>query len=121
MTQDNERERSAYEGLMSLPDPTLQPERVLWLHVLAQAMIDGSSRNKEIKDEVRAWRNSEDFEILCGMAGVNATHVGYALDAILRDRNPKRAFKKAMSFRFLIRTYIDSNRGDIDKQKGLEK
>lgn len=113
-----QKERSAYEALFSLPDPTLSSERVLWLHVLAQALIDGSSRNKEIKTEVREWRNSQDFEIVCGNAGINPAYVSYALDAILRDRNPKRAFKKAMQFRFLVRTYIDSNRGEVDKVRG---
>lgn len=113
-----QREHSSYAALFSLPDPVLQPERILWLHVLAQAMIDGSSRNKDIKKDVREWRDSEDFEIVCGNAGINPEYVSYALDAILRDRNPKRAFKKAMSFRFLIRTYIDSNRGDVDKGRG---
>ena len=115
------KERSAYEALFSLPDPTLQPERVLFMHVLAQALIDASSRDREIKRDVIAWRNSEDFEVVCGMAGMSVEHVSHALDAILRDKQPKRAFKKAMSFRFLIRTYIDSHRGSIDKDKGLEE
>ena len=91
------------------------------MHVLAQAIIDAASLNKEIKKDVAAWRKSEDFEIVCGMAGVNYLHTSYAVDAILKDRNHKRAFKKAMSFRFLIRSYIDSNRGDIDKTRGLDK
>lgn len=116
-----QKERSSYELLMTLPDPLLQPEQVLWLHVLAQSCIDASSRNKEIRKEVAAWHKSEDFEIVCGMAGVNPVHVSHVFSAILKDRNLKRAFKNAMSFRFLIRTYIDSNRGDIDKHKRLDK
>lgn len=114
------KEQSSYAKLFDFPDPTLQPERVLWLHVTAQALIDASSRNREIKRGVIDWYNSEDFEIVCGMAGISHTYVSHALNAILRDKNPKRAFKKAMSFRFLIRTYIDSHRGWVDKNKGLE-
>lgn len=112
------KEQSSYAALESMPDSVQQPEQVLWLHVIAQALIDASSRNREIKTGVRTWRNSEDFEIVCGMAGVSPVYIRYALDAILRDKNPKRAFKKAMAFRFLIRSYIDSNRGEIDKQRG---
>lgn len=114
------QEHSSYAKLFDFPDPTLQPERILWLHVIAQALIDASSRDREIKLDTIAWHNSEDFEVVCGMAGISAEYVSYALDAILRDKNPKRAFKKAMSFRFLIRTYIDSHRGSADKHKGLE-
>lgn len=112
---------SAYESLFNFPDPVLQPEQVLWLHVIAQALIDASSRNKEIKLEVVDWRASEDFETVCGMAGVSPAYISHALNAILRDKSPKRAFKKAMSFRFLIRSYIDANRGDVDKNRGVEK
>lgn len=111
-------EHSNYAKLFAFPDPTLQPEKVLWLHVIAQAVIDASSRNREIKRGVKDWHNSEDFEIVCGMGGINPEYVSYALGAVLRDKNPKRAFKKAMQFRFLIRTYIDSHRGDVDKQRG---
>lgn len=118
---DMQKEHSSYEFLFTLPDSVLQAEQVLWLHVVAQALIDASSTIKEIKYGVVVWRDSEDFDLICGMAGVNTEHVRHVLNAILRDRNPKRAFKKAMTFRFLVRTYIDSHRGEVDKQRGLEK
>jgi hypothetical protein len=103
---------------MTLPDPTLQPERVLWLHVMAQAVIDATSRDRAIRKEVSDWIAHEDFEIVCGMAGLDTAHIRYAISALLKDRNRKRAFKKAMEFRFLVRTYVESHTGDVDKKRG---
>ena len=103
---------------MTLPDPTLQPERVLWLHVMAQAVIDATSRDRAIRKEVSDWISHEDFEIVCGMAGLDPAHIRYAISALLKDRNRKRAFKKAMEFRFLVRTYVESHTGDVDKKRG---
>jgi hypothetical protein len=115
------REQSSYVKLMDLPDPTLQPERVLWLHVIAQAMIDAASKDRAIKREVKAWLEVEDFGVVCGMAGMQESWVRNAISAILRDRNQRRAFKKAMTFRFLVRSFVDKHTGDIDKRKGLEE
>jgi hypothetical protein len=109
---------SAYKPLESMPDPTLQPERVLWLHVTAQAVIDAASRDRAIKREVAEWVKHEDFEIVCGMAGIEPSYVSHLISALLKDRNRKRAFKKAMEFRFLVRTYVESHTGDIDKRRG---
>lgn len=116
--KNSDHEPSAYRHLESMPDPTLQPERVLWLHVMAQAVIDATSRDRHIKKEVRDWLEDEDFEIVCGMAGLDHLHMGHAISALLKDRNRKRAFKKAMEFRFLVRTYVESHTGDIDKRRG---
>lgn len=110
--------QSSYAFLMTLPDPTLQPERVLWLHVMAQAVIDATSRDRAIRREVSDWIAHEDFEIVCGMAGLDPAHIRYAISALLKDRNRKRAFKKAMEFRFLVRTYVESHTGDVDKKRG---
>lgn len=114
------KEHSSYAALFTMPDSTLQPERVLWLHVTAQAMIDAASKDRRIKREVKHWLESEDFEIVCGMAGMQESWVRNAINAILRDRNQKRAFKKAMTFRFLVRSFVDRHTGDVDKRKGLE-
>lgn len=113
-----QEEHSAYKALLSMPDPTLQPERVLWLHVMAQAVIDATSRDRAIRKEVSDWIAHEDFEIVCGMAGLDPAHIRYAISALLKDRNRKRAFKKAMEFRFLVRTYVESHTGDVDKKRG---
>lgn len=109
---------SAYKPLESMPDPVLQPERVLWLHVTAQAVIDATSRDRAIRREVADWIDDEDFEVVCGMAGLDPAHMRHAISALLRDRNRKRAFKKAMEFRFLVRTFVESHMGDIDKRRG---
>ena len=109
------KEHSGYALLFTLPDSGLQPERVLWLHVTAQAMIDASSRNKELRQEIADWVESEDFEIVCGMASLQIDHMRYAFKAILADNNLKRAFKRAMDFRFMVRTFVESHTGDIDK------
>ena len=114
MTEEN----SGYALLFTLPDSGLQPERILWLHVVAQAMIDAASRNPEIRQEVADWVDSEDFEVVCGMATLHLDHIRYAFKAILADRNLKRAFKRAMDFRFMVRTFVEAHTGDIDKNKG---
>ena len=111
-------EHSSYALLFTLPDSGLQPERVLWLHVVAQALIDASSRNKDLRQETSEWVDSEDFEIVCGMASLHLDHMRYAFKAILSDNNLKRAFKRAMDFRFMVRTFVESHTGEIDKNKG---
>lgn len=118
MMQD---EHSSYALLFTFPDSILQPERVLWLHVVAQAMIDASSRDASIRDEVAEWVDSEDFETVCGMASLHLGHMRYAFKATLADKDLKRAFKRAMDFRFMVRTFIDSHTGNIDKERRLTK
>lgn len=93
----------------------MQPEQVLYLHVLAQAVIDASSRDKTMRKGISLWTKHEDYITVCENAGVNPEVCRKLIAGILRERNKKKAFKKAMSFRFLIRSYIDSNRGSIDK------
>lgn len=110
-----QKEPSSYAFLFTLPDPVLQPERVLWLHVIAQAVIDASSRDRAIKKEIFEWVDTEDFEVVCGMGGVLPEHISHIIHAILEDRNRKRAFKHAMEFRFLVRTYVESHTGSVDK------
>ena len=111
-------EHSSYALLFTLPDSGLQPERVLWLHVVAQALLDASSRNKDLRQETADWVDSEDFEVVCGMASLHLDHMRYAFKAILSDNNLKRAFKRAMDFRFMVRTFVESHTGEIDKNKG---
>lgn len=108
-------EKSAYKPLESLPDSVMQPEQVLYLHVLAQALIDASSRDKTMRKGISLWTKHDDFVVVCENAGVNPQVCKKLIAGILRERNKKKAFKKAMSFRFLVRTYINSNRGSIDK------
>jgi hypothetical protein len=111
-----QKENSAYAKLMTMPDPVLQPERILWLHVVAQALIDVTSKRREIKEEVTDWMATEDFEIVCGMAGLSVLYMHNLFTSLASDRNKKRAFKKAMEFRFLLRTYVESNIGEVDKR-----
>lgn len=111
-------EHSSYALLFTFPDSGLQPERVLWLHVVAQLLIDASSRNKILRQETAEWVDSEDFEIVCGMASLQIDHMRYAFKAILADRNHKRAFKRAMDFRFMVRAFVESHTGSIDKDRG---
>lgn len=107
---------SAYEGLMHLNGTALSNERILWLHVVAQLLIDVTSKRKDIKGDVVEWMATEDFEIVCDMAGLDPVYMHRLFSALGRDRNKKRAFKKAMEFRFLLRTYVESNIGEIDKR-----
>ncbi len=109
--------QSAYKPLESMPDPVLQPERVLFLHVVAQSVIDAASKNKAIKREVALWIDHEDFEIVCGAAGVDPIIIKSLIIKILRDRNRKRAFHLAMKFRFSVRSFIELHVGDADKDR----
>lgn len=115
-----QKDPSSYALLFTLPDSVLQPERVLWLHVIAQALIDAASRDKEIRQEIIDWIDTEDFEVVCGMAGMQPSYVRHAANAILAEKNQRKAFKKAMNFRFLVRSYVDSHMGEIDKRKDLK-
>ena len=115
------KEHSSYAALFSLPDATLQPERVLWLHVIAQALIDAASKDRRIKREVKQWLQLEDFEVVCGMAGMQESWVRSAINAILSTKKQKEAFKKAMQFRFLVRSFVDRHTGTVDKRSGLEE
>jgi hypothetical protein len=118
MQNDNSRHaQSAYKPLESMPDPILQPERVLWLHVTAQAVIDAASKNKAIRKEVLDWIEDEDFEVVCGAAGVDHILIKALIIKILRDKNRKRAFHLAMKFRFSVRSFIELHTGDIDKDR----
>ena len=97
----------------------LLPEQILWSHVVAQAVIDAASKDKQIKQDVIEWSQSEDFEVVCGMAGMQAAHVLSVITTVAREKRHKRAFKKAMAFRFLVRMYIDANSGEVDKKRSL--
>jgi hypothetical protein len=52
------------------------------------------------------------------MAGIEPAYISQLISALLRDRNRKRAFKKAMEFRFLVRAYVESHTGEVDKRRG---
>lgn len=112
-----QKEHSAYSLLGSDPDPVMQPEQVLWIHVVCQSLIDASLNNKEIKKEVADWSESEDFDIVCGMAGVSPSYVKRQIDKIISCGSFKEGFAIAMQFRFLMRTYIESHRAGIDKER----
>lgn len=113
-----QKEPSSYALLFDNPGTSLTNERVLWLHVTAQALIDASSRDKELRQEIAEWVESEDFEVVCGMASLHLEHMRYAFKAILADKNLKRAFKRAMDFRFMVRSFVESHTGEIDKDRG---
>ena len=115
---NRDKDPSVYSALLTNPGTSLTGERILWLHCVCQALIDATSRDRAIRSEVAEWVGGEDFETVCGMAGIDPVHISNAFSALLRDRNRKRAFKKAMEFRFLVRTYIESHTGDIDKRRG---
>jgi hypothetical protein len=112
----DEKEPSVYAALMNSPGLSLTSERILWLHVVCQLLIDASSRRKDLRQETADWVESEDFEIVCGMAGLHIEHMRHAFNAILADKDHKRAFKRAMDFRFMVRAFVERHTGDIDKE-----
>lgn len=112
-------EPSIYEPLTNGEDTIFTPEQRLWISVVMQSAIDAASTNKKVKREVIQWLSSEDFEVVCGMAGMSPTQVRHDLNAILAADTQKAAFRKAMDFRFLIRSYIEQNMGEADKDREL--
>lgn len=110
-----QKEESIYAALFDQPGTSLTSERILWLHVLAQALIDSSLSNREVRNDAVNWVGAEDFEEVCNFAGVDPLFMHSLFDLVSGDRNKKRAFKKAMQFRFLVRTFIENNMGFVDK------
>lgn len=108
---------SIYDLLQDLPDSVFTPEQRLWISVVMQAAIDAASTHNRIRKEVVEWLGSDDFEVVCGAAGMSPVQVSHDINAILAADTPQLAFRKAMSFRFLIRSYIEDNLGEIDKDK----
>lgn len=110
------KEESAYKALM-VHDTIWTPERSLWCSVVGQAVIDAASTDHQIRTEVREWLESEDFPVVCGMAGMRPEHIKGILVPILADKDTKRAFRKAMTFKIILRNWIDSHYGEIDRKK----
>ena len=112
---------SLYAPLFDDPDPILQQEQRLWISVVMQAAIDAASTNARVKRGVIKWLAHDDFELVCDMAGMSPRYVSYAINAVLAAESQSVAFRKAMSFRFLVRSYIDDNLGDVDKEKNTDR
>lgn len=112
-------EESAYKALMRDPGTSLSSERILFLHVLAQALIDTTVGNKEVRKEAVDWIGTEDFEAVCDFAGTDVQEMHRLFRKVSKMRNKKKAFAMAMHFRFTIRTYIDRHIGKIDKQRAI--
>lgn len=108
---------SIYDLLEDLPDSVFTPEQRLWISVVMQAAIDAASTHARIRLDVMDWMRSDDFDVVCGMAGMSPVQVRYDINAILTSETPQSAFRKAMAFRFLIRSYVENNLGDADKSK----
>ena len=113
-------EGSIYEPLAKGDDTIFTPEQRLWISVVMQCAIDAASTNPKIKREVVEWMRSDDFEIVCDMAGMSHLQVRHDINAILAAPTQTAAFKRAMAFRFLIRSYIEDNLGEIDKGKNTD-
>lgn len=113
-------EESIYRPLEDDPDSVFQPEQRLWISVVMQAAVDAASTHRKIKRDVITWLGSDDFEIVCDMAGMSPVQVRHDVNAILAAPTPQIAFRKAMAFRFLIRRYIDDNLGEVDKGRDTE-
>lgn len=114
MTQ---KRSSVYAELFKLPDPVWAPERSLWCSVIGQTVIDAASTDREIRTEVREWLESEDFPVVCGMAGMRKEHIRMVLVEILAEPDCKKAFRKAMTFKIILRNWIDSHYGEIDRKR----
>jgi predicted ATP-grasp superfamily ATP-dependent carboligase len=110
-------EQSIYEPLAKGDDTIFTPEQRLWISVVMQSAIDAASTNPKIKREVVEWMRSDDFEIVCDMAGMSHIQVRTDINKILGAKSQQDAFRKAMAFRFLVRSYIEDNLGEVDRGK----
>lgn len=108
-------ENSIYEPLTKGEDTVFTPEQQLWISVVMQAVIDAASTHAKLKRDVVNWIGSDDFEIVCDMAGMSPVQVRHTINAILAADTQQIAFRKAMAFRFLIRSYVEDNLGEADK------
>jgi hypothetical protein len=108
---------SIYSPIIKLHDATLSSEQRLWISVVMQAAVDAASTNPEIKLEVINWMASDNFEMVCDMAGMSIPQVRHDLNATLAASDPKKSFRLAMSFRFLVRSFIEDNLGEVDKHR----
>jgi hypothetical protein len=111
---------SIYDPLEDLPDSVFTPEQRLWISVVMQAAIDAASTHTRIKRDVIIWMRSDDFEVVCDMAGMSPIEVKKHLISILAEDTTEKSFRLAMAFRFLIRRYIDDNIGDVDRDRDQE-
>lgn len=113
-------EDSIYAPLTKGDDTIFTPEQRLWISVVMQSAIDAASTNAKIKREIVEWMRSDDFEIVCDMAGMSHLRVRHDINAILAADTQHLAFKRAMAFRFLIRSYIEDNLGEVDKSRNTD-
>ena len=109
-------EQSVYAPLMT-HDPVWTPERSLWCAVVGQTVIDAASTDAEIRQEVVDWLESEDFPLVCGMAGLWPHQIRGVIVGILENPDKKAAFRNAMSFKIVLRNFVESHYGDVDKSK----
>lgn len=108
---------SVYELLTRGSDTLLPPEQRLWISVVLQAAIDAASSHAEIRRDVVLWLACEDFEEVCGMAGMSPVQISHEINAILASPDTSTAYRRAMTFRFAVRRYVEFNLGEADKNR----
>lgn len=86
-----------------------------------QGVIDAASTNIELRDEIREWVGTEDYDAVIEMSGMNPIVVRQKFDEILNEKTHNGAFRKAMKFRYAVKAYL-TRVGGISKQdkKDLE-
>lgn len=80
-----------------------------------QGVIDAASTNPELKEEIREWVGTEDYDTVIEMSGMNPIVVRQKFDEILTEKNHNAAFRKAMKFRYAVKAYL-TRVGGITKQ-----
>jgi hypothetical protein len=114
----NTKETSIYEKLFTLGDVKFSPERNLWIAVVGQAAVDAASTSAWVRADVGDWLDSPDFEIVLGNAGMEVEFVRPILERVYNTKNRKAAFRAAMTFKFMLRNYIEGYTGDKDEGVG---
>lgn len=97
-----------------MPDSVWQPERSLWCAVIGQSATDAASSDGDVREEVEDWLMDEDFSLVCSMAGMQPKNISTVLWGILNEKDRKAAFRKAMTFKIILKNYVASFHGTVD-------
>lgn len=100
------KEPSIYAGLFHI-DKDFGPERQLWIAVISQALVDAASPDE--RPSVGDWLDTDDSEAVFHLAGMREEFIRPIFMSIIETRNRKRAFRKAMSAKFMLRSYIEEH------------
>lgn len=78
--------KSTYSGVSINSHPELSSEFRLWRAVVSQAISDVYLDNPRHKLEVLEWLETDDFEVVCDLADLNADFVAKSIRNIAESK-----------------------------------